>query len=517
MGGGEVQLTGPDLKKGIPLSSIEPGQKILGHADGVPVLLVREAEQVFAVGALCSHYGGNLNDGIIVDGSVRCPWHHACFDLSTGEAKKAPALSPIATWQTEIIDGMIYVRGQRVSKEPEKFDTTQEHFVIVGSGAAGHAAAEMLRREGFKGLLTILSEDEDLPYDRPNLSKDYLAGHAPEEWIPLRTQDYYDSKEINFRLKTKVLDLDIVSKSLILSNGESVRFHKCLLATGGSPIQPKIPGIDQPHVHFLRTLSDCRKLIAGLGKVKKVAIVGSGFIGLESAAALKARGLDVVVISQGSIPLAHVVGDEMGAFLKSVHEKNGVRFILGETVTGIEKEQIILSNGERESADLVLVAVGIRPNTQLAERAGLRCENGILVNEYFETNAPNIFAVGDVARWPDPRAGEPIRVEHWAVAQRHGQAAALNMLGKNKKFLDVPFFWSQQFDVGFSYVGYSSGWTKSKVYGQVEKQDCAVAFYKNDKIVAVLTQGRDMQSLRIEKAFENLDQKAVHQILNETT
>jgi len=515
MGGSEVVLTGPDFKKGIPVNSLKSGEKILGHADGVAVLVIRKDEKFYAIGATCSHYSANLNDGILTERTLRCPWHHACFDIETGEAKKAPALNSLPIWETAVRDGKLFLLEKREPQARDFKPSSTPHFVIVGSGAAGHAASEMLRREGFTGAITVFSEDSELPYDRPNLSKDYLAGNAPEEWMSLRGEDFYQSKGIAFRLNSKVTALDAAQKQIVLSNGEKIHFDKCLLATGGTPVKPPISGIDQPHVHFLRSFLDCKSLIKNLKDVKKVVIIGAGFIGLESAAALKARGLEVTVVAPNPLPLSHVVGDEVGALLKSVHEKNGVQLRLGDSVDKIEKDCVVLKSGAREPADLVLVATGITPNIALATSAGIACENGILVNEFLETGKSDIFAAGDMARWPDPRSAKPIRVEHWVVAQRQGQTAARNMLGKKQKYQDVPFFWSQQFDVTINYVGHASSWTKTTVHGSLEGRNGAVAFHEGNQIKAVLTMGRDQQSLRIEKAFENSDQEKIKQILNE--
>lgn len=514
MGQTEQELKGPDLKEGVAVDSIEPGQRILGHADGVPILLIREGEAFYAVGAKCSHYGADLGDGLIAEGIVRCPWHHACFDVKTGEALKAPALSPIPTWRTEVENGKVYIREQRMPSPAKVESVAKEHFVIVGSGAAGHAASETLRRLGFSGRITILSADSDIPYDRPNLSKDYLAGGAPEEWMPLRPVDFFADQKIEIRLNSRVTGIDPKAKRLTLERGETVHYDKCLIATGGTPFKPKIEGIDLPHVHVLRSFADCRSLISGLNGAKKVVIVGAGFIGLEAAAALKARQLDVTIVAPGRFPLEHVVGAEVGDFLKSLHESNGVRFRLGQSVGKIERGRVVLTDETTEAADIVLVATGIRLSADFVQSSGIRFENGILVNEFLETSASDVFAAGDIARWPSSFSKEPLRVEHWVVAQRQGQIAAANMMGAKKKYAEVPFFWSQQFDVTLSYVGNTASPVSTRIYGRLEDRDCAVAYRDGSEVKAVLTIGRDLQSLEIERAFEAGDQKAIDKILN---
>lgn len=513
MSGNNQTLSGPDLKKGLRVGSLKPGTKLLGHADGKPVLIVNDNGKIFAVGALCSHYSGDLSKGIIVHGSIRCPLHHACFDLETGNATKAPALSPIPAWDVEVSDGMIYVRNIKAVRSKAADYSGKEHFVIIGSGAAGQAAAEKLRQEQFNGSITILSEDTDLPYDRPNLSKDFLAGNAPDEWMTLRSEEFYKENKIKILLNTKVEALLPGQKKIVLSDGKAIRFNKCLIATGGSPFVPPIPGIDSANVYFLRSFENCKALIRGLTNVKKVAIVGAGFIGLESAAALKSRGLEVIVIAPTTAPLGHVLGLDTAAFLKSVHEKNGVQFMLGRSVEKIERGHIKLSDGNSISSDLVLIATGIKPNTEIAERASLKCKDGIVVNEYLETSEPGIFAAGDVAVFPKPQSKELARIEHWAVAQRQGQIAAINMLGGNQTYSDVPFFWSQQFDVTINFVGFSNKSAQTKVYGSFEQKNCAVTFSEGSNVTAVLTIGRDEQSLQVEKAMEDANQVKIQEIL----
>jgi NADPH-dependent 2,4-dienoyl-CoA reductase/sulfur reductase-like enzyme/nitrite reductase/ring-hydroxylating ferredoxin subunit len=514
MGETEHKLVGPNLKNGIQADLLKPGQRILGHADDTAVILINDDGQIYAVGSTCTHYSANLDDGIVTNGTLRCPWHHACFDLKTGEAKKAPALSPIPVWQTETKDGFVYVRAKRDIARAEKNIFAEKHFIIVGSGAAGHAAAEMLRREGFGGRLTVLSEDSDLPYDRPNLSKDYLAGNAPDEWMFLRSKDFYIMQKIELRLNAKVVSLDISAKTFTLTNGESLHFDKCLLAMGGSPTRPLIAGIEMPHVHFLRSFSDCRSLIKALGgTTKKVVIVGAGFIGMEGASALKSRGLDVTVIAPSKIPLANVVGDEVGAFLKSVHEKNGVLFRLGQSVSRIEKDEVILSGGDRVPADVVLVATGIAPNISLASKAGINCDKGILVNEYLRTSEEDIFSAGDIAENPDFYSEHRLRVEHWVVAQRQGQTAALNMLGQVKRFASIPFFWSQQFDINMRYIGHAKAPSRTELVGDLEDRNCAVTFFDGDRVAAVLTIGRDKQNLLIEEAMQRRDYNRIESLV----
>src|SRR3569623_3435358 len=495
-------LTGPDLEQGVDETAVVPGVPLLGHAHGEAVMLVRAEGEVFAVAANCSHYGGPLSQGLVVGGSGRCPWHHACFDLRTGAVRGAPAFNPISCFHVEKTGVRLRV-GARLMPGPEApLGDTSTNIVIVGAGAAGHYAAETLRESGFRGAIHLLGRDPSVPYDRPNLSKDFLAGNAPEEWIPLRPRAYYDEKKIELETGVDVSRLDLAGRRVVLADGRGVGFDRLLLATGAEPVSLPVPGADAPHVHMLRALEDCRRLIAAATPGKRVALLGSGFIGLEAAAALRARGLDVAVISPDTAPLARVVGPQVAAFLRRLHEEHGVKFHLQESVARIESDAVVTASGQRVPADLVLVAIGVRPSTALAAAAGLTVDNGIVVDEQLETSARGVFAAGDVARYPDPRSGKRIRVEHWAVAQQMAAVAAANMLGMQRRFVDVPFFWSVHYDVTLSYVGHSDSVTDLTIDGSIEGRDCRVQFHENGKIAAVLTIGRDAQSLEASRSLE---------------
>jgi len=495
-------LTGPDLEQGIDETAVVAGVPLLGHAHGEPVMLVRAEGEVFAVAATCSHYGGPLAEGLVVGGSVRCPWHHACFELKTGAVLGAPAFNPISCFHVEKAGVRLRV-GARLPPAPAvPVGDSATNIVIVGAGAAGHYAAETLRANGFRGVIRLLGRDPSVPYDRPNLSKDFLAGNAPEEWIPLRPRAYYEEKAIQLETGVDVARLDVSGRQVILADGRRMDFDRLLLATGAEPVPLPVPGADAPHVHLLRTLDDCRRLIAAAGKASRVALIGSGFIGLEAAAALRARGLDVAVISPDTAPLARVVGPQVAAFLRRLHEEHGVKFHLQESVVRIDGDAVVTASGQRVPADLVLVAIGVRPVTALASAAGLTVDNGVVVDELLETSARGVFAAGDVARYPDPRSGKRIRVEHWAVAQQMAAVAAANMLGMHRRFVDVPFFWSVHYDVTLSYVGHSETVTDLTIDGSIEGRDCRVQYQENGKIAAVLTIGRDRQSLEAGRALE---------------
>ena len=501
--GEPTPLTGPDLAAGIESSALAEGKPLLGHAGGEAVMLVKVEGRVSAVGATCTHYSGPLAEGLVVGETVRCPWHHACFNLRTGAAERAPALNPIACYQVETSGTKLRVGAKLEAATPKAASIAGvDSIVIVGAGAAGHNAAETLRARGYTGTITLLGRDTDAPYDRPNLSKDYLAGTAPEEWMPLRPREAYADKGIMLETGVEVSEIDARARVVRATDGRSFRFDRLLLATGADPIRLPVPGADAPFVHLLRTMADCRRLIAAAGGAKRVVLVGSGFIGLEAASALRARGLEVAVVSPDPEPLFRVLGTEVGAFLRGVHQEHGVTFHLGEAVKAIEPGAVLTSSGQRLVADLVLIGIGVRPALGIAERAGIAAENGILVDEYLQTNVEGVFAAGDVARYPDPRSGQKVRVEHWAVAQRMGKVAAENMLGARRKFDEVPFFWSVHYDLTLSYVGHVEGAFETTISGSLADRDCRVEYRQSGRLAAVLTVGRDRESLEAERALE---------------
>jgi NADPH-dependent 2,4-dienoyl-CoA reductase/sulfur reductase-like enzyme/nitrite reductase/ring-hydroxylating ferredoxin subunit len=496
----------PDLKNGVPLATIPDGGKILGLVDGEDVLLVRHGTEFFAVGGNCTHYHGPLADGLVVDDEVRCPWHHACFSLRTGEALRAPALDPIPCWHIEQIGENVFVKEKVVPAGPKRVSTTAHpsSIIIIGGGAAGLAAADMLRRDGYSGPVTMISADSAPPCDRPNLSKDFLAGTAAEEWLPLRPPEWYSERKIDLVLNSRVTSLDTTRKTISTEDGKTYAYGALLLATGSDPVKLPLEGANPSQVFYLRSLADSKAIVAKATSAKQAVVVGASFIGLEVAASLRAKGIAVHVVAPEQVPMERILGSRIGTFIRSLHESHGVVFHLGETVKRVDGGKVRLSRGSTVEADFIVLGVGVRPSIDLAAQAGLRIDRGIVVNEYLETSAPGVFAAGDVARWPDPHTRRQIRVEHWVVAERQGQTAAKNMLGAHERFEAVPFFWSQHYDVPINYVGHAEEWDTVDIEGDVEKRNCSVSYKRDGRTLAQVTIFRDLESLEAESEMERV-------------
>jgi NADPH-dependent 2,4-dienoyl-CoA reductase/sulfur reductase-like enzyme/nitrite reductase/ring-hydroxylating ferredoxin subunit len=501
---------GPDLTRGVSLAKLRDGAMLLGNVDGEPVILARRGEDFFAIGASCSHYGAPLSDGLLVGETVRCPWHHACFNLRTGIAERAPALDSIPCWHVERRNGKVYV-GEKMADtaRQESLATTvilPKSIVIVGGGAAGNAAAEMLRRDGYTGAITMLSADASRPCDRPNLSKGYLGGAAGPESNPLRSLEFYREQRIELKLETSVVSIDTKACKVRLNDDSTIGYDRLLLATGARPVRLDVPGSNLPNVHYLRTQTDAETLVAKAAKSKQAVVIGASFIGLEAAASLRARNIAVAVVAPDAIPMERILGPDVGKFIRGLHERHGVTFHLGTTAAAIDKTGVTLQNGKRLPADIVVVGIGVRPELALAEHAGLALDRGVTVDEHLETSVRGVFAAGDIARWPDPLTGERIRVEHWVVAERQGQTAAHNMLGRQERFDAVPFFWTEQYDFSLAYVGHAEKWDKAELVGRldVSEQDCSITFSRAGKKLAAAFVHRDLKGLHQELEFETI-------------
>ena len=507
MGDENQKRNGPDLARGVALVELDEGVPLLGYFESEPVLLVRRGEEVFAVGATCTHYNGPLAEGLVDGDTVRCPWHHACFSLRTGMPLRPPALQPVSCYTVERHDDTARVTGKRKpnvtrSVPPGRTATSPPASVlIVGAGPAGERAAETLRDEGYDGSIVVIDPDIDTPCDRPNLSKDFLAGNAPEEWIPLHPPEFYEAHGIQL-VRARATRIDPHARRVELDDGSTHDYGGLILATGAEPVRLPPPAATGQSIYYLRTLADSRAIIAAARESARAVIIGASFIGLEVAASLRARGLEVHFIAPESCPLERILGAELGRFIRALHEEHGVIFHLGHTVRQITPDAVVLDDGTPLAPALIVAGIGVRPNIALAHAAGLTLDNGILVDEYLESSASGVYAVGDIARWPDPHTGDRIRVEHWVVAQRMGQTAARNILGARTRCDLVPFFWSQHYDVPINYVGHAEHWDRVTIDGSLAERSAAVRFSRGGRLLAVATVFRDSECLETEVAME---------------
>ena len=516
---------GPDFGAGIA-ATLQYGAMLAGTFHGEPVVLLNDGGQYRALAAKCTHMGAPLNQGILVDGVVRCPWHHARFCAATGEATGAPAFPPLTRYATAVREGRVFVTAKmegagegaalRDAGTPGRADAASRggagspaHVVIIGGGAAGHACAEWLKRANFAGSVTVLSDDADAPYDRTVCSKQYLTGMKSREASALAEPPVYDGEagSPTLRLGCRVRAIDTESKSVLLEGDERVSYDVLVLATGAEPKWPSTPGFDLPNVHVLRTLRDADALIRASVAAKRVVIVGAGFIGLEAAASLTQRKLEVHVVTPEPLPLSKLLGADVGKMIQQVHEEKGVHFHVGREVRRFDGRQLLLNDGSEIAADFVVLGVGVTPRIELAQAAGLdmapaKQGGGVVVNGQLETSKPGIYAIGDIARYPDVHVGESIRVEHWVHAQRQGQHVARVILGDAAPFTDVPFFWSAHFDTGLRYLGHAASVVDMRTEGSIHGRKFT-AFYRGpQRQKAFVTCNCDTDALLEEAAWD---------------
>ena len=493
-----------DLTQWTEIDAVHEGAMLAGAVGEDPVFVWRKGNRLKAYNANCPHLGAPLNKGIVHGETLRCPWHHASFDLASGKATAAPAFDALLEFPLTVSKNRFAVKPRGAPTPPRigRGEGSPGTMAIVGGGAAGFAAADAIRKLGWRGRVCVFSEETEQPYDRTLLTKDYLEGGFGDDQLSIARHSLADLS-VDFEGGASVQQIDPKNNQLRLANGEVRTYSKLLLATGAAPRQLDMPGGDLPHVRVLRSVGDCRRILAKAIPGVHIVVVGGSFIAMETAASLCGRGLSVDVIATEEHPLEKVFGRELSDLVLATHADKGVRLHLGAKVVQIDGEHVHLQGGERLRADVVVVGIGVEPRLALAESAGLTLDRGVLVNSRLQTSDPDIFAAGDIARWPDPHTGESIRVEHWVVAERQGQVAAANMLGRDEAFAMVPFFWTKHFDLSIRYVGHAEKWDEILVEGDLVHRDGLVRFRCAGHDLAVASIERDEQSLCTELAMES--------------
>lgn len=477
-------------------------------ANGSEMLLACVGGKFHAIGAYCPHYGAPLVDGVLSGDRVICPLHHSCFDITTGDLQEPPAIDALPRYDVRVEDDQVIVRvpaevTDRRTPEMSKRDPNDMRlFAIVGGGAAGYAAAQTLREDGFTGRVVLITAEDRLPYDRPNLSKEYLQGSAEPAWMPLRPEDFFAEYDIEVERGRRVGFIDASQKSIEFEDGGTLVFDAVLVATGGRPVKLPFQLESQENVFPLRSYDDSDAIIAVAEKGKRAVVIGASFIGMEVASSLAARGCEVTVVAPGDVPFQKILGEKIGRLFQNVHVENGVKFELGSSVAGFIGEEkvttITLADGKRLEADLVVVGVGVRPVTNMLKGVTLHTDGGVFVDEHLRA-ADAVYAAGDIAYFPSPLDGKRQRIEHWRTAMQQGRTAAHNMMGRDALYNGVPFFWTRQFDAGLLYVGHAEQWDEIFYEGEVSARDFLAFYIKDGSVLAVAGMDRDREIAAIEE------------------
>ena len=490
--------------------NFQEGKIKVVKSEATTFALVKSNGRFYAFKHSCPHHGANFKDGIISGKTIICPWHHAHFDLETGEMLEPPGPESLEMFHVFEKDGRIYV-DLFSAKKPEavpvgKTYSANPAYVIIGAGAAGAAAAETLRKNDFNGRIILISKEETEYYDRTLLSKEFLSEGKTLNRIPVRSGEFYRESGIE-RVTGDVEALDIKSRKVICEDGSEIFFDKLLIATGGVPFRPQFPGNDSENVYTLRSLPDAEKIRQAAERCSKAVIIGASFIGMECAASLRKLGLDITVTAIENLPFENVLGKEVGKSILKDHEAHGVEFHMGQTVKRIfnKKSNVMveLANGTILEGGFAILGTGVRPATAFIDSSMLERDGSLKVDANMHVmKAPeNIFAAGDIASFPYKGQGNHIRVEHWRVAEQLGICAAKNMCGQKCGFDGIPLFWTDQFDINLCYVGYSTFHNEVFVDGNPEED--FIAFYvKGNKIESAAGKWRDADMCAIEERMK---------------
>lgn len=464
------------------------------------ILIANVAGTYHAIYGRCTHYGAPLAGGALSGCRVICPWHHACFDVRTGDHLEAPGMDALPSYEVTVEGDQVFVHlpdtlEDRRTPEMTAADSTNDQvFAVIGGGAAGAYAVEGMRQAGYTGRIVMISNEPEVPYDRPNCSKDYLSDQAPEEWMPLRGSDFYEQHTIE-RIYKSVQKLDADQKHITFEDGTTLHYHQALVCTGGQPKSLPLEGADADNVFLLRSLADSRRLRDAGKSGQRVVVIGASFIGLEGAMSLHKLNTEVTVVGPGSVPFEGLLGEEIGRMIQAMHEQTGIQFRMKTRATSIEVQDgraaaVLLENGERLPADVVLVGVGVRPATNFIQGVAKQKDGGLLVDAHLAVT-DGLYAAGDIAY--HPYRGQMVRIEHWKVACQQGRVAGRNMAGASEHYVSEPFFWSAQPGANLRYVGHATDFDRIEIDGTIGLDNPSfIAYYlKEDKVQAALGVGRD--------------------------
>jgi NADPH-dependent 2,4-dienoyl-CoA reductase/sulfur reductase-like enzyme/nitrite reductase/ring-hydroxylating ferredoxin subunit len=490
-------LAAQDRSNAMPsLDDCEIGTIRQVEVDGEPVLLFRDSDGLYAVGGTCPHAGAPLIEGVQHGNRIVCPWHKATFCLRTGALLEPPAVDPLPRFDVRIESGRLELSRTEETRGQPAADS--RCFVIAGGGAAGAVAAQTLRQEGFGGRIVMLDRENRVPYDRTTLSKYFLSGEQGAEKSPLQTQSFYRQNRIE-RKTAQITRVDAEGRRIVCADGSVFTYDAALLATGGAPKRPPFPGADK--AFLLRNRADADAILERAERSERAVVLGASFIGMEVAASLRERGLDVTVVAQEKAPFEKQLGARIGGVFTRLHESHGVRFRLGQEIAALRDGAVALKSGEKLPADLVVAGFGVAPATDYLTGIDRNEDAGITVDATLQA-ARNLFAAGDIARFPLRGDGQPIRVEHWRVAEQQGRVAALNMLGRNVRYDAVPVFWTIQYLKRLDYIGHAMDWDDVVVHGDPEKPEFLAYYVKDGRVAAAVGLDRDRDTAALVELFE---------------
>ncbi|MFA5183449.1 MAG: FAD-dependent oxidoreductase, partial [Syntrophales bacterium] len=458
------------------------------------VLLTRIKGKFHAIGGICTHYGGHLAEGALCGERVYCPWHQSAFNVISGDLEEVPGLDAVPRFEVRVEGENVIVQvaegaSDRRTMPMAKLDPQKDKrtFVILGAGGAAIAAAETLRQDGFQGQIVMISKDSSLPYDRPEVSKGYLKGDSPKEGMLWRSSDFYQEHDIRVLLSREVTEVDANARTAKFRDGSSLKYDTLLLATGGIARHLRVRGERLANIFTLRSMDDADRIVAAAANSVHTVCVGGSFIAMEVAQSLVKRGVNVTVVAASSLPFKYTLGPEIGQMWQQIHEEHGVSFRMGARVARFDGEifvrTVVLDDGTQLEADMVVVGIGSEPATNFLKGVHLNVGGTITVDQYMRV-MEGLFAAGDIARFPDWRTGELIRIEHWRLAMQLGRIAAHNMAGKKVAYTGVPFFWTDQFDNMMQYVGYVSGWDEIIYQGSPADRNFMAFYVKHNQVLA---------------------------------